>query len=63
LHRCLFLLRRRLGIRRPLPLFLDTDDAQTNTGPTWAREMAQETTYGRGHPDAPSVRMEMHVNH
>ena len=47
-HRCLFLLRRRLGIRRPLPLFLDAGDARADAGPVWARETAREITAGTG---------------
>jgi hypothetical protein len=43
------------GHSPPLLLFLDTGDARADVGPTWAREMAWETTYRCGHPDSLSV--------
>jgi hypothetical protein len=43
--------RRRLGIRRLLPL-LDAGDIQDDAGPTWLRKMVRKNDCRRGRPGA-----------
>jgi hypothetical protein len=38
--------RRRLGIHRPVPLFLDAGEVRGSVGPMWACETARQTAVG-----------------